>query len=72
MLHLIAYHILVCIVFVVEDGYDFSKLCQDVVVSCHVGSQDAPNYSLTYLSAEDKSVNYRIIEASQLLVHHNL
>lgn len=36
------------IVLVVEDGNDFPELCQDIVVSRHVGGQDASDDSLTY------------------------
>lgn len=42
------------VVFVVEDGDDFPELGQDIIVSRHVGRQDASDDSLTYLSAKKR------------------
>lgn len=50
----ITHQVFMWVVFVVEDGDDFPELGQDIIVSRHVGRQDASDDSLTYLSAKKR------------------
>lgn len=51
------YQVFMRFVIPVEDGDDFSELRQNIIVSRHVGCQDASDNTLTYFPAEDKVTN---------------
>lgn len=44
----LTHQILMRIVFVVEDGNDFTELCQNIIVPRHVSRQYASDNTLTY------------------------
>lgn len=67
----ITHQVLMRVVLVVEDGDDFPKLCQDIVVTRHVCRQDASDDSLTYLSAKsDKRCAVNKVSKSFGRVHN--
>lgn len=51
------YHVLVWVVFVVEDGNYLTELRQNIVVSGHVGCQYASDDALTYFPVDRKMIN---------------